>query len=137
MSKAKGQSIEGGEELGSSCLPIGVAPIAFGLSLRFVIDDLRYAVRISKCSSIRRSLPVYCFGCEPVTLFHLQALTFETAHFPGRSNRCPFFPFGDPGGRTCDLCGTVGVDKSFPGIRCCGAPVNQVSSSRLLQIASS
>lgn len=87
MSKAKGQSLDGGEELRSSCLPIGVALIAFGLSLRFVIDDLRYAVGISKCSRIRRSLPIYCLGCEPVTFFHLQALTFETAHFPGRSNR--------------------------------------------------
>jgi hypothetical protein len=83
-------------KLRSSCLPIGVAPIAFGLSLRFVIDDLRYAVGISKCSGIRRSLPVYCLGCEPVTFFHHQALTLETAHFPGRGNPCPFFPFGDP-----------------------------------------
>jgi hypothetical protein len=124
-------------KLRSSCLPIGVAPIAFGLSLRFVIDDLRYAVGISKCSRIRRSLPVYFLGCEPVTFFHLQALTLETAHFPGRSNRCSFFPFGDPGGHICDLCGTVGVDKGFSSIRCCGAPVNKVSGFRLLQISSS
>jgi hypothetical protein len=132
----------GGRRLGLSCLAVGVATVAFGLSRRLIFDHPRYTSVLGALASFGhgqrfglRGCSLFCrLGLNALALLDLQAFALQASFLTSRDNGkafclpCDFTWFGR------SFCSTEGIEESSLGVRGCCTAVRELAVSSFLQI---